>query len=144
MVTLKTIGSPEQNNSSGYSCTIWIKKSLLFLRQELAITAVFFTGTRGIFVENITYIINTMVYVTNNLPLILKSFSHSEPRIDHGSHIYFCRMGNEEFIWKSNMHSLYQTTNHLALLVLEEKMVKVSAIQNQEVPIVAMFFLCEL
>lgn len=41
------------------------------------------------------------------------------------------------------MHSLYQTTNHLALLVLEEKMVKVSAIQNQEVPIVAMFFLCE-
>ena len=42
------------------------------------------------------------------------------------------------------MHSLYQTTNHLALLVLEEKMVKVSAIQNQEVPIVAMFFLCEL
>ena len=38
------------------------------------------------------------------------------------------------------MHSLYQTTNHLALLVLEEKMVKVSAIQNQEVPILAMFF----
>ena len=40
-------------------------------------------------------------------------------------------------MWNPNIHYVYQTTNHLVLVVSEEKMVKVSAIQNH-----GGFFLC--